>query len=430
MENRSEIGRKNLKTVETICASIFKFPLHKILFILLSFFAACKNDKEETHVHSHEHATEEMNSIKYTCPMHPQIVQDAPGSCPICGMDLMPVNKSTTESTDLMLSDTQMRLANITVQKVTPGQVGQIIAINGNLAENEALTEVVSSRADGRIEKLYIKETGRTIQKGAPLYQLYSENLLTLQREYLLAKEQYETLGTTQTRYKSFLDAARRKLVLYGMTEKQIEKLTTAKDLNSRITFLSPATGVVTEITATEGQYIAEGTTLYRIENIDKLWVEAELYPAETSLVQVGDKVDIKVSGFEDDPIEGTITFLSPEYKAGTQITIMRAIIDNPNLLYTPGVQAQVLFMHSSKKALAIPVDAVIRDGKGAHVYVQKGRNTFMPQPVKTGIEGSDSVEIVEGLAEGDTVVTTGAYLLYSEIILKKGTDPMAAHSH
>jgi len=289
---------------------------------------------------------------------------------------------------------------------------------------------VISSRAAGRIEKLFVKETGRMVKKGEPLYQIYSETLLTLQREYLLAKEQFETLGSTEKRYKSFFDAAKRKLVLYGLTEAQIEKLDGNKDIQSRITFLATASGIVTEISATEGQYVAEGASLLRLENVNSLWVEAELYPNETSLVKAGDKLNVRVSGFENTPAEANVTFLSPEFRANTQITVMRAAINNPDLIYKPGMQAQIWFTHSSRKALAVPVDAVIRDGKGTHVYVQKGLNTFRPQMVKTGLEDFDKVEITEGLNEGDTVAVTGAYLLYSEIILKKGTDPMATHSH
>lgn len=405
-----------------------KTLVYIILFSLL-VISCSKEQKVEEHT-AHDHAKEEASAAKYTCPMHPQVVQDGPGSCPICGMDLVPVNKGNTESNDLMLSDSQIKLANITTRKISTLPVGQTVVVNGRLVENEQLSEVISSRAAGRIEKLFVKETGRMVKKGEPLYQIYSETLLTLQREYLLAKEQFETLGSTEKRYKSFFDAAKRKLVLYGLTEAQIEKLDGNKDIQSRITFLATASGIVTEISATEGQYVAEGASLLRLENVNSLWVEAELYPNETSLVKAGDKLNVRVSGFENTPAEATVTFLSPEFRANTQITVMRAAINNPDLIYKPGMQAQIWFTHSSRKALAVPVDAVIRDGKGTHVYVQKGLNTFRPQMVKTGLEDFDKVEITEGLNEGDTVAVTGAYLLYSEIILKKGTDPMATHSH
>jgi membrane fusion protein, copper/silver efflux system len=402
-----------------------------IYISILSVMIACSTDRGTDDSTGHDHSREEATPTRYTCPMHPNVVQDAPGKCPVCGMDLVPVDKSNAAATDdLMLSDSQIKLANVTTQKVSMQPVGQTLVVNGRLVENEDLSEVISSRATGRVEKLFVKETGTTIRKGEPLYQLYSETLLTLQREYLLAKEQFESLGSSEKRYKSFLDAARRKLMLYGLTDSQIEKLGQSKSVQSSITFLSPANGVVSEITASEGQYLSEGTTLMRIENISKLWLEAELYPAETSLAKVGDNINVKITGYETTPVDASINFMSPEYKANSQITVIRASISNPDLKYKPGMQAQVFFTHSSKKSLAIPVDAVIRDGRGTHVYVQHGHNTFRPQMVKTGLEDFEKVEIIEGINEGDTVAVTGAYLLYSEIILKKGVDPMAGHKH
>jgi Cu(I)/Ag(I) efflux system membrane fusion protein len=402
--------------------------MRTVVPFLCSFLLLIACTKDQTKNSHAEHAS--AAAEKYTCPMHPQIVQDKPGTCPVCGMDLVKVTPSGVSGNDLMLNDTQIRLANITTQKVSRKPVGQTVAINGRLTVNEQKSEVISSRAAGRIEKLLIKETGQPIQKGQPLYTLYSETLMTLQQEYLLAKEQYDALGKTEKRYQSFLEAAGKKLMLSGLTKGQVERLTDRSSLQPRVTFLAPASGVVTEVSVSEGQYIAEGGLLYKIEDISTLWVEAELYPSETSLVTPGDKVTVRVNGDENNPVEAKVLFLSPEYRSNTQITVMRASIDNPGSKYKPGQQAQVYLTHSSKEALAIPVDAVIRDGKGAHVYIQTGHNTFRPRMVKTGIESFDQVEITHGISEGDTVAITGAYLLYSEIILKKGTDPMAGHNH
>jgi len=345
-------------------------------------------------------------------------------------MDLVKVTKSAGSGNTLMLTDTQMKLANITTQVAGRRPVGETVISNGTLTIDEEKTEVVSSRGAGRIERLFVKETGREVRKGDPLYVLYSETLLTLQQEYLLAKEQYASLGQTESRYKSFLEAAERKLLLYGLTGKQIERLTEGTALQPRITFVSPVSGIVTEINASEGVYVQEGGPMYRIEDISSLWVEAELYPNETSLVKTGDRIIVRTTGVEFSPIEARVTFLSPQYRANSQITVMRAQIDNPDRRLKPGQHVQVVFTHSSREAVAIPVDAVIRDEKGTHVYVQSGLNTFQPRMVKTGLEGTDFVEITDGLHEGDTVAITGAYLLYSEFILKKGTDPMTGHTH
>lgn len=406
----------------------------KRIFIIIALAVtlfACKHKKQEGEHTGHDNAKEESAGRRYTCPMHPNVIQDAPGTCPVCGMDLVAKTSTATGSTnDLMLTDSQLKLANITTQRVLIQPIGQTVVVNGRLAENEDLSEVVSSRAAGRIEKLFVKETGRPIRKGEPLYELYSETLLILQREFLLAKEQYDALGSTEVRYKSFLDASRRKLLLYGLTNAQVDDLSKNKNAQDRITFLSPASGIVTQISASEGQYVPEGGSLMRIENTSNLWLEAELYPNEATLAKVGEKIHVRISGFDNQLIEATVTFFSPEFRANTQIMLMRASIANPTLAFKPGMQAQVFFSHSGKKALSLPVDAVIRDGNGTHVYVQRGRNTFRPQMVKTGIEDFEKVEITEGLVEGDTVAVTGAYLLYSEIILKKGTDPMAGHTH
>jgi len=396
--------------------------------ILGALLAGCsvEQKKDELDVHDHELA----DATTYTCPMHPQVIQDKFGTCPVCGMDLVKVSKSQADTNDLMLSDSQVKLANITTQKVSVKPVGQTSVVNARLTENQDLSVVISSRSVGRIEKLFVKETGRVVRAGEPLYELYTETLLTLQREYLLAKEQFETLGKAEPRYESFLKASERKLLLYGLSKRQVESLAQSKAVQQHITFLAPSGGIVSEIKVSEGQYIEEGALLYRIENISKLWLEAELYSNESDLVKLGDKITVRVNGFESTPMEAKVILMSPEYRANSQITIIRAMIDNPESKFKPGMQAQVFFTHSTRKAVAIPVDAVIRDGKGTHVYVETGTNTFQPRMVKTGLEDFEQVEITEGLKEGDRIAVTGAYLLYSEIILKKGTDPMAGHSH
>jgi Cu(I)/Ag(I) efflux system membrane fusion protein len=391
-----------------------------ILFTSFTLFMACSGD-HATDSHKHDYTA---TVDKYTCPMHPQVISEKAGTCPVCGMDLVKKDTTKVGNNELMLSDIQMRLANITSKKVTKESVGQSLIVNGRLEVDEQNSEVISSRAAGRVEKLHIRETGRAIKKGQPLYTLYSEPLLVLQREYLLAKEQYDAFP--EPRYKSFLNASEKKLILYGLTKTQINQLTNKNALEPRVTFLSPASGIVTEINSTEGQYISEGGVLYKIEDISELWVEAELYPNETGLIQTGDQISIKVNGSEEVPLQAQVSFLSPEYRANTQVVIMRASINNQNLKYKPGQQVQVYVTHSAKETIAIPVDAVIRSGSGSHVYLQTGKGTFRPQRVETGMETFDLVEITNGVHEGDTIAVTGAYLLYSEMVLKKGIDPTA----
>lgn len=408
-------------------SSFLGMTIQGVAFVaMMILFVACSTKTEQNA--SHDNAAEATE--KYTCPMHPTVVQDGPGQCPVCGMDLVPQKQATGNSSDLMLTDTQIKLANITTQTVKEQNIGQTLPINARLVANEELTEMISTRAAGRIERLYFKETGKTVQKGEALYDLYSETLLTLQREYLLAKAQFEKLGKQEVRYKSILKATEKKLLLYGLTSTQLKHLTSSDNLQAKITFVSPASGIIKEISAAEGQYVNEGALLYQIENTNQLWVEAELYPEETRYVKRGDRIKVEISSFENESIEATINFLNPEFKANTQVTMLRATVSNTNLQWKPGQSAQVILQHSAKKAIAIPVDAVIRDERGTHVYVQTDQNTFAPRLVKTGIENFNLVEVTEGLKAGEIIAITGAYLLYSEIILKKGIDPLAtAHS-
>jgi len=391
-----------------------------ICIILISLLAACtfKNEKDIIDRHS--------STKQYTCPMHPAVIANAPGQCPVCGMDLVLKGETpAANNLELMLTDTQIKLANVTTQKVSVGSISQIIPINARLAINEDFTEFVSARAAGRIEKLYFKEGGREVRKGEALYELYSENLLTLQKEYLMARTQYNQLGG-ELRYKSFYEAAEKKLLLYGLSKEQVSRLN-EQNLKDRITFPSPVSGIIKEIKVNEGNYVAEGSLLYRIENNSQLWVEGELYAKEADYLKRGDKILVQTNA--ESSLEATITFISPELRAGTQVMIVRATLPNPTLLLKPGQSAQIIIGHSARQLITIPANAVIRAGRGAHVFVQTDHNTFAPRVVKTGIENFDSIEITEGLKTGETVVATGAYLLYSELVLKKGMDPMMSTS-
>ncbi len=387
--------------------------------ILLVSLLGCQKKNEQAN---------QTESIKYTCPMHPQIMEDKPGTCPICAMDLVPL-KHNGNGSDIMLSDSQIKLANISTTLVRLEDIGNTTRLNGRLTVNEDQTELISSRAEGRIERLAIKEVGQRIYQGQVLYELYSEQLLTFEKEYLLALQQTKEFPD-DTRYHSFLDAAVKKLLLVGLSNAQIIALGSTKNPNSRIAFLSPVSGVVARIDASEGQYVSEGSALYRIERLDKIWVEAEVYPAEAALIETGDIVEVVITGFENDPVKGKITFLNPEYRAGSQVISMRVEIINKEGKFLPGMQASVVLSHSNKRSIALPLDAVIRDESGSHVWVLTPEGAYRSRMVTTGVENSDKIEIISGLAEKENVVITGAYLLYGELVLKKGGDPMSGHSH
>jgi Cu(I)/Ag(I) efflux system membrane fusion protein len=373
--------------------------------------------------------TTKAKTQTYTCSMHPQIVQDKPGTCPICGMELVPFDKNNTEPS-LMLGESQKALANITTITVGANSLSGYKQLNGQLSINPGQTVYVSSRAAGRIEQLYVKQTGVQVTKGQALYKIYSEELSSLQQEYLIAIAQALAFPEDK-RFQEIAGAAKQKLLLYGQSEAQLKQLSNNKKPQPYITYYSTVSGVVAELSITEGQYVAEGGPILRLENYNILWVEADVYPSEAKEIRKGQKVNVTIAGWEDQPQLMTISFITPAFQSGSQTIQIRGNILNPNNQWQPGLQASILLPSVNKtNVLTLPVDALIREQQGTHVWIEGDSNKYEPRMVKTGAEDFDKVEITQGLEQGDKVVVTGAYLLYSEYILKKGKKPMAGHSH
>jgi len=373
--------------------------------------------------------TADKGEQTYTCPMHPQIVQQGPGTCPICGMDLVSVSAAGKRN-ELMLDQNQVALANITTVSAGAGDLGNFKRLNGKLAVNPQHTVYISSRVPGRIEKLYVKETGVPVHKGQPLYKIYSEQLAGLQQEFLVAAAQSAAFPDN-ARFQQIESAARQKLQLYDVSAHTLDQIRQTKKADPYITYTAAANGVVAAISAGEGQYVSEGSTILQLENYDQLWVEADVYPAELNQLSIGKKVKVAVNGWDDQPVDMQVEFITPALQTGTQVAQLRGTISNSKQLWQPGMQANI-YLPSGERSnvITLPAGAVIRDEKGAHVWIRKGRDRFVPRMVKTGSENADQVEIKEGIQAGETVVVSGAYLLYSEFVLKKGANPMAGHTH
>lgn len=383
----------------------------------LFLFTACAK-KEETKVTQEKAQT-------YTCPMHPQIVKNGPGTCPICSMDLVPFEKNNAQDF-LILGASQQALANLTTMKAGENEFSNSSRLNGRLVTDPEQTVYVSSRVAGRIEVLYVKETGVPIRKGQPLYKIYSEQLSSLQQEYMVASAQASSFPEDK-RFSQMKNAAKQKLLLYGQSEGQLSDLVKKQKTSPYVTYFAPNSGIIAELSVTEGQYVAEGGSIMKLEDYDRLWVEADVYPSDANKIRTGQKVQVIVSGYEDQPQTMTIDFINPALQTSKQIMQLRGTIPNPNNQWQTGLQTIVLLPASGqKKILTLPVDAVIRDGSGTHIWVEIEKGKYEPRMVSLGSETFDEVEITGGLKNGETVVVSGAYLLYSEFILKKGKNPMA----
>lgn len=387
------------------------------LIILCSGFilSAC-TDGDEKHA----------EAGKYTCPMHPQIVNNGPGTCPICKMDLVPVNSSGGKN-ELSLSESQIQLANIHTMEINRTDFSTSKVLNGRLIVNPEQTEVVSSRYAGRIEKLFVKEMGRSVSKGQPIFQIYSEELQTLQEDYLLQLKQVAAFPEEKI-YQSMREAAKNKLRLFGYSDAQIRMLTAAGKTAPLLTVYSSASGIVTELNVSEGQYLTEGSPVLKLENFSQLWLEMDVYPNELGSIRLGTKVQASINGISEKEQTLTIDFISPQMDPSSQILKVRAPIKNPGNLQA-GMQATVFLpLAEISDALSLPLDAVVRDEKGAHVWIKTAKNTYSPRMVRTGEEDAERIIILSGLENVKEVVVSGAYLLSSEFILKKGTAPMVGH--
>lgn len=393
----------------------YKLLLWFLIVASILFLASCKHDEKVA----------ANKDVYYTCSMHPQINEPKPGKCPICGMNLIQVQKSQAPKSDeLQLSEQQIQLGNIVVDTLGKGVIGNETILTATLNYDQQKLTSVSSRVMGRIDKLYHKNIGEYIRKGEPLMEVYSEELNNAKQEYLLALERRKVLDNSLIDFDQVIKSARTKLMLWGMTEVQINALTKNNTAKLTTTVYSNQSGYITELNIQEGEYISEGGTVVQLADLSTLWAEAQIYTSQYSQINNNGTVTVQLPDIGKS-INGRIEFVNPEISSDKRINLVRVTIPNQGNQLRPGMPAYVVLKGGQKSVLSLPVDAVIRDEKGATVWVQTGKNTFKNKMVTVGMESGDRIEITYGLSQGEAVVTRGAYLINSEFIFRKGSSPM-----
>ncbi|GAA3963026.1 efflux RND transporter periplasmic adaptor subunit [Mucilaginibacter dorajii] len=362
--------------------------------------------------------------------MHPQIHEDHPGNCPICGMKLIKVemtgNRMDMSANKIRLTATQVQLAGIQTDTLREENTGNEKTLTGTVTTDENKAQELSARLAGRIQELFIRTTGEKIIIGQPVYSIYSEDLQEAEKEYLLAKQQQKVLHSPDVDYPQLISAAENKLQLWGLSSAQIKDIANSGKVSATTTMLSKVGGTVSEIAVHEGDYVTEGMSILKTHALNSLWVEAQLYASEVNSYKESDPVSVSFPDLGELVIKGKVEFINPELSNASKINLVRISIPNPQGLIRPGMLAYISIAGSSNHVLAVPVSAILTDGKGSRVWVKNTDGSYSSRIIKPGSGNQSYVPVISGLNMGDIVVTNGAYLLNSEAIFKNGGNNMA----
>lgn len=398
-----------------------KIKKNGILLIVFLVIIACNSKNKEDHsVHKMTKET-----IFYTCSMDPQIKEDKPGKCPICHMELTPIRQNDAEANEISLSKQQIRLGNITTQTITITQSSLEQNYTGVLTINQEKVNTLSVRAMGRIEKLYFKTIGEYVKKNEPVYSLYSEDITIAKQDYFTSYKQLSMPGDFGKNAQNMLKGAKQKLLFFGLTNVQIESIKTKAEVSPYTIFYSTSSGYVSEIIATEGSYMMEGSGVIKLVDLNSLWLETQVNVNYAKRIQLEQNAKVIFPDFPDKNLNARVSFINPEINPDTRLILIRLEIPNQGLRLKPGMQAVVKLTQPNVKGLFIPIDAVIREENASYIWVEKRQGVFENLMVETGTEINGMIEIKSGIDSSKKVVITGAYAINSEYKFRKGTDPM-----
>ncbi len=417
-------------------------------------------------------ASKQGKTRLWTCGMHPQVISKEPGTCPICGMnlvpkkddfqdkagskpqkankrkilywrapmnpseiydkpgkssmgmDLVPVYEDEVGGSEIRIDPVVQQNMEVRTAKVKKGPLIHTIRTYGHITYDETRTGEVSPKVSGWLEKLYVNFTGDMVKKGQPLYEIYAPDLVAAQEEYLSAFRNFKSMGGRNI---TLLESARRRLKYFDVAETEIKEIEASGNVKKTILIRSPFTGVVTRKNAVEGAYIKAGTTVYKIADLSRVWVEAHIYEYELIRIKKGQKAQMTLPYLPGRVFNGRLSYVYPYLQQKTRDVVVRIEFENPGLELKPEMYADVKIETTGKgEGLIIPSEAVIRSGERDIVFVAKGDGKFSPRNTSLGMAlDNGNVQILSGLARGELVVTSGQFLLDSESKLKEAVQKM-----
>ena len=369
---------------------------------------------------------------QYHCPMHPTMLSDRPGDCPICGMRLVAVEPATGGPR----GETVRGLAGVRI----PARKQQLIGVRtaevktipfvrkirtvGRVASDESRLHHVHTKIDGWIEVLHVNATGERVRKGQPLLTIYSPEMVATQEEYLLALRARRAVsdGALPQVARSgdeMVESARRRLAHFGLGAEQIATLERTGQPERTVTLYAPISGYVTQRNVTQGEKIDPSTTLLDIADLSRVWIIAAVYEYELPFVRVGQTAIVTLSYLPGKTFRGRAALVYPVLEGTTRTAQVRLEFDNPDLVLKPEMYADVEIESDLGPRLAVPESAILASGARNVVFVEEGDGYFEPRDVLLGLRLPDLVEVLGGLSAGERVVASGTFFVDSESKLK-----------
>lgn len=443
-----------------------------LMGVSLFFITGCSKENvkgPETHI---------KEEVFYTCSMHPQIKEKSPGKCPICHMNLTKIEVDSHENhdvknvkviwqckdypdvtsekkdicpidgSDMILKSNQGSASDIVAKvklrkaqmshfypeyfPVTNMKMTKKVRLLGSVLQSEEKESSIPARIGGRVEKVYVKSTGSFVRKGDPVVDFYSPKLITAGEEYLLAKQSYKS--TRSKEFKEMLKQSEKRLSLWGIQRKQFEKWYKKGSIPQKITIYSHATGIVRKRSAVVGKYFKEGQNFFELSDLSDVWVEMDVYEHDSSLVKIGQQVELEFTAIPGEQVSGIIDFVNPVLDEKSRTLKVRATISNTHGKLKPGMIASaVLNIDIEGRPLVVPRSAIIDTGKRKVVWIKISDREFRAKRIHAGYESDGYVEIKKGLKEGESVVIEGNFLLDAQAQLFGGYEDMNtnnSHNH
>jgi RND family efflux transporter MFP subunit len=416
-------------------------------------------------------ATGSNEKTLYTCGMHPQVIQDHPGNCSICGMKLTPIRKQSPGSeptasgsaahtikyykSTMNPGETSPTLAKdsmgmemvpvyeqaaqpasiievdpVTVQNmgvrtatVRRGPLRRVIRTVGVIDYNETTMADVTTKFKGWVEKLYVNATGQLVMRGDPLFEVYSPELYSAQREYLLAIEQ----GTNAPDSTALKTSALTKLKFFDISNEQIAELDRSRQPQKTLRIAAPQDGFVVEKSVVEGQMVDPGMRMYRLADLGLVWVQAQIYEQDLAFIKLGQEATVSLDYLPDREFRGRVTYIYPNVDEKTRTARVRMEFHNPGYFLKPGMFATVhLTSELEPSVLLVPDMAILRSGEKTTVFVALGAGRFEPRTVALGPQAeNDMYQVLSGVKEGENIVTSGQFMFDSESQLREAIQKM-----